>query len=121
MQVDTIVGAVILGILEGLTEFIPVSSTAHLLLAGKALGFENPGKTFEVLIQLGAILAILTVYSGRLLRLAGALPTGEQRGVDAFLIGNLGTDGVKLAVHPAIVFRHELIIVADMHNCFVSA
>jgi undecaprenyl-diphosphatase len=78
MQVDTIVGAVILGILEGLTEFIPVSSTAHLLLAGKALGFENPGKTFEVLIQLGAVLAILTVYSGRLVRLAGALPTDPK-------------------------------------------
>lgn len=78
MQVDTIVGAVILGILEGLTEFIPVSSTAHLLLAGRALGFENPGKTFEVLIQLGAILAILSVYSGRLLRLARDLPSDPK-------------------------------------------
>jgi len=60
---------ILLGLLEGLTEFIPVSSTGHLLLAGHFLGFQSPGKTFEVLIQLGSILAILTVYSGRLLRM----------------------------------------------------
>lgn len=56
----------LLGLLEGLTEFIPVSSTGHLLLAGHFLGFESAGKTFEVVIQLGAVLAILTVYSARL-------------------------------------------------------
>jgi undecaprenyl-diphosphatase len=60
---------ILLGLLEGLTEFLPVSSTGHLLLAGYFLGFNSPGKTFEVLIQLGSILAILTVYSARLLRL----------------------------------------------------
>ena len=75
MQEETIVQALILGILEGLTEFIPVSSTGHLLLAGHFLGFESSGKTFEVLIQLGAILAILSVYFGRLLNVALALPT----------------------------------------------
>jgi undecaprenyl-diphosphatase len=75
MQAEAIIDAVILGIIEGLTEFIPVSSTAHLLLAGKLLGFENPAKTFEVLIQLGAILAILTVYSGRLWTIARKLPS----------------------------------------------
>ena len=47
-----------------MTEFIPVSSTAHLLLAGRLLGFESAGKAFEVLIQLGAILALLSVYAG---------------------------------------------------------
>jgi undecaprenyl-diphosphatase len=60
---------ILLGLLEGLTEFIPVSSTGHLLLAGHFLGFNSPGKTFEVLIQLGSILAILTVYFAKLLRL----------------------------------------------------
>ncbi|MEL7528442.1 MAG: undecaprenyl-diphosphate phosphatase, partial [Pseudomonadota bacterium] len=62
MDGQTIVNALILGIVEGLTEFIPVSSTGHLLLLGHFLGFESTGKTFEVLIQLGAILAILSVY-----------------------------------------------------------
>lgn len=56
----------ILGIVEGLTEFLPVSSTAHLLLLGHFLGFDSPGRAFEVLIQLGAILAIITVYFTRL-------------------------------------------------------
>jgi undecaprenyl-diphosphatase len=70
MAEQTIVGAVTLGILEGLTEFIPVSSTGHLLLAGHFMGFRSTGKTFEVLIQLGSILAIVTVYFGRLMQLA---------------------------------------------------
>jgi undecaprenyl-diphosphatase len=63
---NTTLVAAFLGLLEGLTEFIPVSSTGHLLLAGHFLGFESKGKTFEVVIQLGAVLAILTVYAGRL-------------------------------------------------------
>ena len=69
---------ILLGLIEGLTEFLPVSSTGHLLLAGHFLGFQSPGKTFEVLIQLGAILAILSVYAGKLLHLAGSLP-GDAR------------------------------------------
>lgn len=60
----------ILGIVEGLTEFLPVSSTGHLLLLGHFLGFDSPGRTFEVLIQLGAILAIVVVYFHRLWQLA---------------------------------------------------
>ncbi len=70
---DTL-SAILLGLIEGLTEFIPVSSTGHVLLAGHFMGFKSPGKTFEVLIQLGAILAILTVYFARLLRILLDLP-----------------------------------------------
>ncbi len=58
--------AAFLGLLEGLTEFIPVSSTGHILLAGHFLGFESKGKTFEVVIQLGAVLAVLSVYAAKL-------------------------------------------------------
>ena len=60
--------AALLGLIEGLTEFIPVSSTGHLLLAAHFLGFESAGKTFEVVIQLGAVLAIVVVYFAKLLR-----------------------------------------------------
>jgi undecaprenyl-diphosphatase len=60
----------ILGILEGLTEFLPVSSTGHLLLVEHFLGFDSPGRVFEVLIQLGAILAIVVIYFWRLLGIA---------------------------------------------------
>ncbi len=66
MDTHTTLVAAFLGLIEGLTEFIPVSSTGHLLLAGHFLGFESAGKTFEVVIQLGAVLALLTVYFGKL-------------------------------------------------------
>jgi undecaprenyl-diphosphatase len=78
---------VLLGLIEGLTEFIPVSSTGHILLAGHFLGFCSPGKSFEILIQLGAILAILSVYFGRLLSMALALP--NDHGTRRFVFGVL--------------------------------
>ena len=63
--------AFVLGVVEGLTEFIPVSSTGHLLLLQRFFGFDDDdfGKTFVVLIQLGAILAILSVYFAKLWRI----------------------------------------------------
>ncbi|MDO5647570.1 undecaprenyl-diphosphate phosphatase [Paracoccus sp. (in: a-proteobacteria)] len=73
MEPNTIVAA-ILGIIEGLTEFIPVSSTAHVLLAGHFLGFDSPGRAFEVVIQLGAVAAILGVYSARIWNTLRAAP-----------------------------------------------
>ena len=87
MDGQTIFDALILGVVEGLTEFIPVSSTGHILLLGHFLGFESTGKTFEVLIQLGAILAILTVYAGRLWRMTLALPSDPR--TRRFVIGIL--------------------------------
>ncbi|MDX3926674.1 MAG: undecaprenyl-diphosphate phosphatase [Shinella sp.] len=78
MADQSIVSALVLGIIEGLTEFIPVSSTAHVLLAGHFLGFRSPGNTFAVLIQLGAILAILAVYATKLIQIALSLPTSAQ-------------------------------------------
>ncbi|RAH98407.1 undecaprenyl-diphosphatase [Acuticoccus sediminis] len=74
MEADTIASAIILGIVEGLTEFIPVSSTGHILLLGELLGFDSTGKTFEVLIQLGAICALLAVYTVKLTKLVLATP-----------------------------------------------
>ena len=66
------VKAAMLGLVEGLTEFLPVSSTGHLLLVGHFFGFDDDdfGKTFTILIQLGAILALLTIYFTRLWNLA---------------------------------------------------
>ena len=66
---DNTLTAAFLGLLEGLTEFLPVSSTGHLLLAGHFLGFHSAGHTFEVVIQLGAILALFSVYATLILRL----------------------------------------------------
>ncbi|MCC0052237.1 MAG: undecaprenyl-diphosphate phosphatase, partial [Rhodobiaceae bacterium] len=78
MDLLNLLEAAFLGLIEGLTEFIPVSSTAHLLLSGHFLGFESTGKTFEVLIQLGAVLAILSVYFARLWNIAMALPSSPS-------------------------------------------
>jgi undecaprenyl-diphosphatase len=62
--------AAILGIVEGLTEFVPVSSTGHLIVAEHLLGFEGPiAETFAIFIQLGAILAVVLLYKERFLRL----------------------------------------------------
>lgn len=74
MTLAKMLEAMLLGLLEGATEFIPVSSTGHLLLATHFLGFHTSGKTFEVLIQLGAILGVVVVYFTRLARVAFALP-----------------------------------------------
>ncbi|MDF2814369.1 MAG: pyrophosphate phosphatase [Paenibacillus sp.] len=64
--------AIIIGIVEGLTEFLPVSSTGHMILAGHMLGFEgDKAETFEVVIQLGAIFAVAIIYWRRVLRLFG--------------------------------------------------
>lgn len=90
--------ATILGAIEGLTEFLPVSSTGHLILAGNSLGFTGPtAATFEIFIQLGAILAVVVLYFKRFLSLLDFNDT--QRG------GFVGMSGlVKLAVACAPAF-----------------
>lgn len=95
MDLKSIIDALILGIVEGATEFLPVSSTAHILLLGQFLGFESPGKAFEVLIQLGAILALLSVYAGRLWHIAATLPSDRR--------SRRFTAGVLIAFLPAAI------------------
>ena len=74
MDQALLLGALLLGLIEGLTEFIPVSSTGHLILIVNIIGFEGPpGKVFEIVIQLGAILAVCWVYRERLLNVAFSL------------------------------------------------
>lgn len=106
--------AAVLGLIEGLTEFIPVSSTAHILLAGQAMGFQSPGKTFEVLIQLGAILAIMGVYAGRLTQLAIRIPhdPSARRFILAVLCAFLPAALVGVAAHSVIksLFDKPLLI-----------
>ncbi len=104
MEDQSIISALVLGLIEGLTEFVPVSSTAHVLLAGHFLGFESPGNTFAVLIQLGAILAILSVYFAKLLGIALSLPTSAEsrRFVGAVLLGFLPAAVIGVIAHDFI-------------------
>jgi undecaprenyl-diphosphatase len=104
MTLGALLEAIFLGLLEGLTEFIPVSSTGHLLLAGHFLGFENPGRTFEVLIQLGAILAIVVLYFKKLWAVVLALPSDPAARRFAL--------GIVIAFSPAAILGvalHEFI------------
>ena len=78
MSFGTLLEAFFLGLLEGFTEFLPVSSTGHILLAGHFLGFESEGKVFEVVIQLGAILALVVVYFQRFLKVLVTLPSSPR-------------------------------------------
>ncbi len=96
---------VILGLVEGLTEFLPVSSTGHLLLMGELLKFEGPpGHVFEIVIQLGAILAVVAVYFKRLWHVVVSAP--EDKGSQRFITA------VTVAFLPAMVigfFAHDYI------------
>jgi undecaprenyl-diphosphatase len=75
MPFQTFFDAVLLGLVEGLTEFLPVSSTGHLILMDDLLGFSGPaGQVFEIVIQLGAILAICVLYFRKLLAVLLGLP-----------------------------------------------
>ncbi len=79
MAYETWLQIVLLGVVEGLTEFLPVSSTGHLILAEEVLGFQGPpGHVFDIAIQLGAILAICVAYFSRLLGVAVTAPTNPD-------------------------------------------
>lgn len=79
MDIVLLVKAAIMGIVEGLTEFLPVSSTGHLILAGALLGFDDAkAKVFDIAIQTGAILAVIIVYWQKIRRTLVALPTEAQ-------------------------------------------
>ena len=62
MPLDEIIKAVIMGIVEGITEFLPISSTGHLIVAGDLLNFDALGNVFEIFIQLGAVIAVVVYY-----------------------------------------------------------
>ena len=96
MDLTALLPALAMGVVEGLTEFLPISSTGHLILLGELIGFEGPpGKAFEISIQLGAILAVVLIYWRKLLGLAFGM---WRPGLERFYVANLA-----LAFLPAMV------------------
>ena len=93
--------ALLMGVIEGLTEFLPISSTGHLILLGELIGFQGPpGKVFEISIQLGAILAVVIIYWRKLVDLA---MNCWRPGLQRFYVLNL-----VLAFLPAMVLGATL-------------
>ena len=79
MELSLLLKALILGVVEGITEFLPVSSTGHLILVGDLLDFNSEkGKLFEIVIQCGAILAIVWEYRAKLISVVSRLPADPQ-------------------------------------------
>jgi undecaprenyl-diphosphatase len=96
VDIVLLVKSAIMGIVEGLTEFLPISSTGHLILAGALLGLDDAkGKVFDIAIQTGAILAVVIVYWQRIRDTIASLPT--QRRAQRF------TANVVVAFVPAVV------------------
>ena len=96
MDLTLLLKAAVMGVVEGLTEFLPISSTGHLILAGALLGFDDEkAKVFDIAIQTGAILAVIIVYWQKISSTVVALPT--QRLARRFALN------VLIAFVPAVV------------------
>src|SRR6267142_3384401 len=87
--------AAILGVVQGVTEFLPVSSTAHLLIGSRLLGYDDPGGVFTVMIQLGSIVAVMWLYREKIIAVLAGLPSKPEARHFALMIG--------LATMPALV------------------
>ena len=102
MDLAGLLSALLMGVVEGLTEFLPISSTGHLILLGELIGFEGPpGKVFEIAIQLGAVLAVVVTYWRELMILARGM--WRPGTVERFTVVNL-----LLAFLPAMVIGAAL-------------
>jgi undecaprenyl-diphosphatase len=107
--------AALLGILQGLTEFLPVSSTAHLLISSQLLHYEDPGGVFTVMIQLGSILAVMWLYRAKIASVVVGLPSDPDARrfavmllvafLPALVAGALFSDYVKTVLYysPAVM------------------
>jgi undecaprenyl-diphosphatase len=91
----TLLKAALLGILQGVTEFLPVSSTAHLLIGARLIGYDDPGGVFTVMIQLGSILAVMWLYREKIIAVLTGLPSRPEARRFALMIA--------VATMPALV------------------
>ena len=103
----TYLSAAVLGVIQGLTEFLPISSTAHLLIAEEWLRFEDRGGVFTVMIQLGAVLAVMWLYREKIWRVVSALPydADARRFAAAILVGFLPAAAAGLLFADAVKGR----------------
>ncbi len=113
MDVITLLKAAILGIVQGLTEFLPISSTAHLLIGERLIKFSDEGGVFTVMIQLGSILAVMWLYRQRIWDVITGLPTKPEARrfalmlflafLPAVIIGFFAADYVKSVLYESVL------------------
>lgn len=105
--------AIVLGIVQGLTEFLPISSTAHLRIVPAIVGWDDPGSAFTAVIQLGTTVAVLIYFRNDLWRIArawlGSLrqPTSESRSVDARLGWFIVIGTIPIGIF-GLAFKHQI-------------
>jgi undecaprenyl-diphosphatase len=106
MDLTLILKALVIGVVEGLTEFLPVSSTGHIILAEAVLDFQGPpGKVFEIVIQLGAILAVCFLYRMKIWTTASGVMQREKRAIrfaTAIVVAFLPAAFIGAAAHTYI-------------------
>lgn len=121
MDIVLLIKAAIMGVVEGLTEFLPISSTGHLILAGALLGFDDEkAKVFDIAIQTGAIFAVILVYWQKIRDTVLALPTEKQAQrfalnvliafVPAVILGLLYGKAIKAHLFTPVVVASMFII-----------
>ena len=121
MDIALLIKAAVMGIVEGLTEFLPISSTGHLILAGSLLGFDDDkAKVFDIAIQTGAIFAVFLVYWQKIRATLVALPTEKQAQqfalnvlvafVPAVLLGLLLGKAIKAHLFTPVVVASTFIL-----------
>jgi len=121
VDIALLIKAALMGVVEGLTEFLPISSTGHLILAGALLGFDDDkAKVFDIAIQTGAILAVILVYWQKIRDTLVALPTQKQAQqfalnvliafVPAVLLGLLFGKAIKAHLFTPVVVASTFII-----------
>ena len=105
--------AALLGVLQGITEFLPVSSTAHLLIGERLIGYSDPGGVFTVMIQLGSIVAVMWLYRAKILAVIAGLPSRPESRRFALMI--------VLATVPALVagFFFSKFVKSVLYGSFV--
>jgi len=122
MEITALLQSVLLGLIEGLTEFLPISSTGHLILVGEWIGFESSeGRVFEVVVQLGAILAVCWLYRRRIVRVLRGIVSGDATErrfaiavtvafLPAAVIGALAIDFIKQVLFSPLVVAWALVL-----------
>ena len=121
MADQSIVSALVLGLIEGLTEFIPVSSTGHLILAGEVMQVPQGTETFDIVIQLGAILAVVVLYRQRFAAVLAGLTRRDPAAIaftrnvlvgflPSAVIGALAYGAIKAMLNTPVIVAVALIV-----------